>query len=240
MTFSDYLRYRRWLRCNGGPGLSLRVRSCGPNPLLIRADTADINVFHNVFFVGYDAAPTDLGTSPVILDLGCNVGYTVRQFASWHPQSLVVAVEMDKENYLAALRNCQGIAGIKLLHRRVSVAEGSIVYSKQGPDDAYHIGCKQDAMDSTMVVQSITVNQIMNMFSLTHFDCVKMDIEGEEIEIFTDPKSDLSWLEHTSALRIEVHVHEKYNRVNGSVLEQHGFRTWRDTRHKSATLAVRL
>lgn len=164
----------------------------------------------------------------------------MRYYSYIYPNARIVGVEMDEENYQIAKQNTKDLDNCKLLNAAVSASvNGYVEYSKMAQTDGFHIQRDEDMFTDLVTVPSITINSIVDSFSLAHLDFVKMDIEGEEVSIFTDEKSDLSWLSRTSVIRVEVHIHPKYVESIAQKLQSLGFVVLRDPNHKSALIASR-
>jgi len=80
-----------------------------------------------------------------------------------------------------------------------------------------------DPSVKTLHVKTVRLDTLIKKFKLEHVDLVKMDIEGAEYEILTDPTLDLS-----NIYNILVEVHYKYEskefRDIIQSLAKHGFK----------------
>ena len=65
-----------------------------------------------------------------------------------------------------------------------------------------------------------------------------MDIEGAEKDILTH--HDLSWLDYVNSINIEMHLNEEES-IDAyiKIIEDQGFKAWKDTNHISSIIAVK-
>jgi FkbM family methyltransferase len=96
----------KWLP---GRGKSVAVHlKKNPEPLFVRLGSTDWLVLEEIFIKGeYDSlSRLKLTDVKQIVDLGANVGFSVRLWQQLYPGACVVAVEPDPDNVAAILRNC--------------------------------------------------------------------------------------------------------------------------------------
>ncbi len=219
---------------------TLRIRQIGYKPLLVRSGTTDFNVLRMTFVDRYHLPPRKMPDSPTILDLGCNVGYTVCHFGYMYRNAKIIGVEMDTDNFRMAQKNAAEIPNCTLLNRAISVSNGVASYCKSGSrEDAYHISEEGElGVDSEIRTQCCTIQSIVDECGLTNIDYIKMDIEGEETRVFDEALSDLRWLAMVKMLNIEVHNPSRIEMIL-TVLKSRGFSTWKDNHHWSAVMAAR-
>ena len=75
------------------------------HPLFIRHGTSDLQVFDQIFVECEYRCLDDLTQVELIIDCGANVGYSSAYFLSRFPNSRIVAVEPDPENFEMLSRN---------------------------------------------------------------------------------------------------------------------------------------
>jgi FkbM family methyltransferase len=210
-------------------------------PLVVRIKTSDYITLRTTFSQKYHLPHKKLSDNPTILDLGCNVGYTILHFAYNYPNSRIIGVEMDCDNFKLAQRNTSYIKNCVLLNRAISISNGVVSYSNAAREDAYQITHERKVTSEEEIkVKSVTINSIIQQLNLKYIDYVKMDIEGEEVRIFDEHLSDLSWLNIVGMLNIEVHTSLLDIKRIIAILKNHNFDAWKDDHHWSSIRAIRV
>jgi FkbM family methyltransferase len=240
-TVSDVILYRRV--CNSNilsQPFTLRIREAGGNPLWVRPGTTDLKVLWDTFHYKYHLPPIQLKSDCIIVDLGANVGYTVAHFAYLYPDSYIVAVEMDKENYEIATKNIKYFGQrCCLKHAAVWSNAERVSYDADG-EWGFHI--VNQVSNSNMNYRSTKAQTIADIFEehkLTLVDYLKMDIEGSEAEILKDPKE---WLNSVQSIKIEVHPQFNPDATMencSEILKSYGFRYFKDRNHPKCLIAIR-
>ena len=188
--------------------LRYRTRAPGdPDAITLRLGTSDFHVLKEVCITDlYGFALPSLGAvrPPIrtVLDLGANIGLTVRLWARLFPGCAIVAVEPDRENLELCLANAKHVDAS--VHGIRSFAGGSSrVASLDRSLDAwaYRMADATTGEDATPVR---TVPEIMDMAGLgdSTIDLLKCDIEGSEAEVF---RGGPPWLTRVGAILAEVH-----------------------------------
>src|SRR5262245_9783341 len=91
-----YLIQRRWRE----PGSVFQVHPrSSMHPLFVRRGSSDLSVFDQIFIQREYACLDDLTGVRLIIDCGANVGYSSAYLLSRHPNSRIIAVESDPENF---------------------------------------------------------------------------------------------------------------------------------------------
>jgi FkbM family methyltransferase len=236
---ADLLEY--WRLIVGDPRLliGIRVRQLGGRLAFGRPATEDHFTMGYVFRDQYHLSPAILPDAPLIMDLGTNCGYTVVHYKHLYPRARVVGVELDAGNFAVASRNVEGLEGVDLLHAAVSHQEGTASYNTLALEDAFRIAPPVPGEPVRLAtVEAVTIPALLERFALTRVDFAKIDIEGEEVNLFKTG-ADLSWLDAVDAINMEVHAEQPVLDHLIAVLEACGFRAWRDDHHWSAIMAVR-
>ena len=219
-------------RRSATPGSPRMVRVRGvPIPLLCRPGTSDAEVLWDTFGGAYHRPPRPLPRRANILDLGANVGYTAVDFAVRYPGARIVAVELDRENAALAERNLSPF-GERCVVLRAAVwsSDGEVAY---GGEEAWGLRVVPGAGGGRSA-PALRISTLLRRFALERVDYVKMDIEGSEAEVLSDPK----WMNRVAMIKIEVHPPATVE-SSAEALRSAGFRVRRDRRHRQCLWASR-
>lgn len=209
----------------------------GGNRIFLRKKSVDQEVFDYVFKDKYHHPHIGLvSPTPVILDLGANIGLTAVDYQLLYPGSTIYSYEMDIDNYELACKNCAPYKSIHLFNKAVWYEQGVFTYNKAVNADAYKLESIDKGSGTACEVSTISINSIIEENKIKWVDFVKLDIEGAEYEIF---QKDLSWLNKVGQTKIEVHYGEEVFSEIQRKLTEYGFETLKDTHHWSTIIAYR-
>lgn len=239
VPLTDLLKYYRLIARNSQPLIEVRIKKINNKSVFARPGTEDYLTLYYVFYDQFHLPPAPLPDRPVIVDLGSNCGYTIVHYKHLYPRARIIGVEMDEDNLALARQNVGGLENVDLLHGAVSHREGVASYNKLAKEDAYRIAPPTLGEPSQLkTVTALTIPNLLKQFGLSRVDFLKIDIEGEEVNLFR-ATSDLSWLDAVQSLNMEVHAEPAVLQEMLALLGQRGFRAWKDTHHWSAIMAVR-
>jgi len=172
----------------------------------------------------------------VILDLGANVGYTALHFACLYEHARIIAVEMDRENYLLASRNLEPVKDrCTLVHAAIWNSDGEVQYAGRN-EESYQVLPRGDGGGSGVrSVTSRTVQTILDENRMDIVDYLKMDIEGAESEVL---RGNIDWTRRVRCMKIEIHRPEEIGPLS-QVLTAAGYLCERDDGHSCCLNAVR-
>jgi FkbM family methyltransferase len=162
-----------------------------------RPGTSDPASFEQVFGGAYEL---DLPTEPrLIFDLGANVGYGSVYFALRYATARVLAVEPEPSNVALLRRNVASLT-------QVDVVEGAVwpragVLAMEDPGKGYW-GMRVRTGEGARGVRAVTIPELLSRADAEWVDLVKIDIEGSELELFSQESG---WLRQVGALVIELH-----------------------------------
>lgn len=226
----DYIRIlHKELIASSKECYTLRIRQNGGKPVELRPCSSDCSCLLAVYYDQYHLPPSKLPENALILDLGCNVGYTVAHYACLYPGATVIGLEMDAGNHRLATNNTRAYPECQVRNQALAVSDGVFYYTSDADEVAYCINANREYRPGKDIqVEAVSMKTLCNAFQDRIIDYVKMDIEGEDDRIFADENSDLSWLEKVNAINIEVHSgHAAIQRII-SLLQRFGFKAWKD------------
>lgn len=178
--------------------------------------------FHDIFLEHEYELPT-LGSRPVIIDVGANVGVSVLFFCKTLDNPEIHAFEADPEVFKRLQSNIlkyAGDANVKLLNAAAYHSTGTVLFSSEGADGG-HIseGYRGDDMSE---IPSIDLLTYLDKFE--RIELLKMDIEGAEATVFPRCAPVLDKIE-----RVFIEFHSSSGKHQSivhilSILQESGFR----------------
>ena len=173
--------------------------------LAIRVGTSDLKILEDIYLREEYRWP--FAHDPkVLVDAGAYTGLSTVYFATRYPSATIIAVEPSHDNYELLARNTEGLANVHLVHAALWNERGTLdmVDPGYGPF-AYRVG-RSDATTANDAgrehVDALAVPDIVETYSLERIDLLKVDIEGSEVEVFTDASG---WIDRVDALCLELH-----------------------------------
>lgn len=175
-------------------------------PLYIRLGTTDWLVLEELFLNdGYGAVLRALKDARCILDLGSNIGLSVRLWQKHYPDAQIIAVEPDEGNFSVCQLNVESGENPKRVHVLKTCAAGTsrpVVLNRTGGEWGFSMASAPASDAVTM--QSQTIPQILPQAGdPAHVDLLKCDIEGAEAELFAECRE---WIRRIKTIMIELHA----------------------------------
>jgi FkbM family methyltransferase len=169
-------------------------------PLFFRANSSDIWNFRQIFQLrGYDF---EFPRPPMrILDLGAYAGYAAVYFANRFPNAEIVCVEPNEANFEVLRINTVAYPNVKLIHGAVWHNSTRLHLKDKMGGEAW--ACVFEEREGG-AVQAYSVGDLLKKVGWVSVDYVKCDIEGAEVDVFSDP-SCAEWLSGTSCVSVEMH-----------------------------------
>lgn len=171
-------------------------------PIWVRPKTSDRNMFSDVLL----EREYDLPIEPppkFIIDAGANVGYTSLFMATRHPTARVIAIEPEESNFAQLQRNVSHLPQVTPVKGGLWPREAYLyVENPHDVKSGFRLG--ESPAARTGSIRATTVSALMKQFGVEQIDICKIDVEGAECEIFSDPACH-EWLARTRMLIIELH-----------------------------------
>jgi len=210
------------------------IKDYNGHKIYLRNNNVDEQVYNYVFNDKYHRPTMPLNnSSPIILDLGVNIGLSVIDLKFLFPSAVIYGYELDKDNTNMALKNTAGLPNVFIHNIGIWYAREKVHIS--GTDtDAFKID--EAANSESREVITTTMNDIVKENKLDHIDFIKMDIEGAEYEVF---RHDLQWLDITRQIKVEIHNGQHVFDLIRERLDQYGFITEKDTHHWSTLIGYK-
>jgi FkbM family methyltransferase len=162
---------------------------------------------------------TGIETFDTVLDLGANIGVAADYFRTRANQ--VYCVEAVNENFKLLNENCtrNNWRNVSCFNRAIWITDGENLTFSEG-NDRSNCHRSENVSSPIGVGSSITIKTLLDELDLSSVDLIKMDIEGAEVEVMTDPNfKDIVY--KTSNWLIEIHNHE-YDRLS-NIMTKFGF-----------------
>jgi FkbM family methyltransferase len=178
----------------------------------IRAGESDIATLRQVFIFGeYDLSHPDhlnrrvnalysqiikQGSTPIIADIGANVGSASLWFKQQFPDAAVIAVEPDPGNAAVLRRNLAGLPLVSVVEAAIGASSGFVAL--ENPSSGWAVQTKR----ADVGVPIVTVDDVLAKVPGGTPFIVKIDIEGFESDLF---KTNFDWIARTYVVMIEPH-----------------------------------
>lgn len=114
--------------------------------------------------------------SPIILDLGANIGLSILFFKKMYPEARIVAFEADPKIYECLKKNVHGNGynDVELINKAIWSEKTILKFSPDGADGGRVIVAENQKV---LEIETVAICEILEN---KKFDFIKMDIEGAE------------------------------------------------------------
>lgn len=176
-------------------------------PLYARLGSTDFVVIDEVFLGSeYDALlQCGLGDVQQVLDLGANVGFSVRLWQQHFPSARVIAVEPDPRNLDICQRNVEAGPApqrVSLVQACVAGTARKVRLDRSRGEYGYAMR-EIEVHGGGEIIEAFTVAQILSHCHVDGVvDLLKCDIEGAEQEVFADCHE---WIGRVRHVVVELH-----------------------------------
>jgi FkbM family methyltransferase len=172
-------------------------------PIYLRRSTSDIDNFIQIYLrKEYDFLPEKPHT---VIDLGGYIGLASTYLASQYPNAKIILVEPDPDNFIIAKLNSRQFVNIECLNVGAwSKTCDLTISAKVGGDWGTMV---REALEDEKVsprIKAMSVIDIMSFANIEFIDFLKIDIEGSEKVIFSDPCSK-EWIRKSKVISCELH-----------------------------------
>ncbi|MEO8395739.1 MAG: FkbM family methyltransferase [Chloroflexota bacterium] len=172
-------------------------------PLVVRGVTSDVTAFFSIICRQDYQLPRDAMIETVI-DAGANAGYACVYFAHHFPNALIFAVEPEDSNYRLLVENTTHYSNISTLNGAITAEPTKMYLANPRSTKKWAFQFRDTPGEgSDPPVDGITIPMIMNRYSLSRIDMLKIDIEGGEKDLFS---RNTTWLAQVNYIFIEIHA----------------------------------
>jgi FkbM family methyltransferase len=185
----------------------VKLRSL-PRAFYVRLGTTDYNCFHQVFFQrDYDLPYAIEPRHDVyIIDAGANVGYTSIYYQRRFPNSRIISLEPDHENFQLAKRNLLPYPRCTVLnaalwdrHAEVVPCDGNWGEGGEWGRQVQEARIK-NGRDAENCVPALPLVDLFRRFEIPRVTILKMDIEGAEHQVIASCDSEMLSLIENAAI----------------------------------------
>jgi FkbM family methyltransferase len=171
-------------------------------PVAFRAHTSDLYNMQQVFLrqeYGFEILPAPTR----ILDLGAYCGYAALYFANKYENSRIICVEPSDANFAILTMNTVHYPAIRCIRGAVWKSASNLALTSR---TGGHWGSTfaEAQCGTSEAVRAYTVLELLNTAGWATADFIKIDIEGAELEVFSDPFAG-RWIADTSCISVETH-----------------------------------
>lgn len=229
------IRFARMKESEGHFQLNVQGKS-----FFMRRNKTDQQVFIDSFYHRYHRPFYDLGSTPVIIDLGSNIGCTIMDLKMAYPGATIFGAEPDKENYELCKSNIADLDNCSVQQVAIWNNDGFVRYD--GIDMQSYAVIRQAEPGQERTVASQTMQRFMKENNISYADYLKMDIEGAEYAVLLSPGEN-NWLRKIRYLSVEIHNTTALSAAQGmeqvkKELERNNFKVEVSPHHWSSLFAT--
>jgi FkbM family methyltransferase len=168
--------------------------------LWLRSGTSDVNAFYQIIIRKEYDIPF-ISNPEIIIDGGANIGLFALVIKSKFPDARVISIEPDQENFKVLQKNLAGYSDVYCENYGLWNKETNLkVYDKFEMGKWAMVVEESEKEDG---IKAVSINKVMEMFSLNRIDILKLDIETSEKVLFRNNYE--NWLSKTKMIIIELH-----------------------------------
>jgi FkbM family methyltransferase len=137
----------------------------------------------------------DMGTflagieSPMILDVGANVGQSVRRFKQRFPGAQINSFEPSPRSYAELMANCSGLPNVKAWNCGMGSAKGQLPLLENAASDMTSFlepsARAWGSVEKTTLVDVLTLDSFAAEHGIDRIDILKSDTQGFEFDVLS-------------------------------------------------------
>lgn len=173
------------------------------HPVYLRRNTSDLDNFYQIFIREEYAFLS--GAVNQIMDLGAYIGLASAYFAHKFPDSRIIAIEPEKDNFTMLQLNTRPYRNVHTENVAVWSKNCDLELVNQVEGDWGNIFA--ETTSSTPTTRSVRAKSVMSLMGQHEIDSLsflKVDVEGAEKHIFSAPDAD-SWISRCHLISCELH-----------------------------------
>jgi FkbM family methyltransferase len=189
-------------------GTILLASRFAKHALRSRCQTSDRPTFRQIFIERQYACLDDLENVGFIVDCGAYVGYSSAYFLNRFPNSHVVAIEPDPENFSVLSNNLAPYKNrVELLQAAVWSHPTFLGFSETKYRDggAWTTHVRECKLGEAPTITAIDISKILEQSGRQRISILKVDIEGAEGVVFQRGSGFEKWIDRVDTIAIELH-----------------------------------
>jgi FkbM family methyltransferase len=192
------------------------------HPVYVRPGSTDADIAEAALIRQYHACLRPKFPVSLIVDAGAYAGYTTVFFANRYPDTEIIALEPDTENYSLAQMNLSPYGErVKLLNAAVWYRSGPVRVLPDRRFDSTQVGETTD--EEGYSCTGLNMMSLLEKSGQQRISIFKCDIEGAEEFIFNEEAN--VWIEQTDSILMEIHSARAHEAVY-SVMQRHPFKVF--------------
>lgn len=179
--------------------------------IYIRPYTSDIELVIGIFCHRnqngrheYDIEWENKVNNPLnIIDAGANIGVFSMMYTKKFPDAKIVAFEPEDSNYQMLLKNTHKFKNIICVKAGIWCRDACLqVIPRATGKWGFYVKEITKNMEVGGGIKGMCLNTIMEQYEMDYIDILKMDIEGSELEVFSE---NTAWIDKTQVVIVETH-----------------------------------
>lgn len=192
-----------YLKLKTGNTKSIQVAGLN-NEITLRNTRADKLLFKQIFV--HEEYNFKTSIQPLfIIDAGANIGLSALYFANRFPGAIIIAVEVEKENFKLLSQNTKNYPNIKPVNAGLWPKQAMLEVIDCGSGSTGFM-VKETSEDNPGCFKAISIADIMHTYQIPTIDIVKIDIEGAEKELLAE---NTGWIAKSKIIILELHDRKK-------------------------------
>jgi FkbM family methyltransferase len=212
---------KQWIKLFGSYHPIILTSKYAQYPLVCRANTSDLAVFHQIF-VGREYRCLDHINDPnLIIDCGANVGYSSAYMLTAFPNSTIIAIEPDEKNFGLLSTNLEPYSErVSLINSAVWSKSVGLVIEEESLGDGMEWGrtVREAASGESAMIKATNIGTLLEASGFDRISILKIDIEGAERTVFSENYT--NWLAKVDTIVIELHGEECEQAFFGAIENQ--------------------
>ena len=174
----------------------------------LRLHTTDIPTFNQIFIRCEYETENLPDSANTVVDLGANIGLATVFFGLKYPETKILSVEPDESNYVEMVTNTAALGGrSQKEHAAVWVRDGLINLHTESEDGSpfgeWGVQVSEAPSQKRTLTRCFKLSTLLDRAGLDTVDILKVDIEGAELEVFSDGAEE--WLSRINLIVVETH-----------------------------------
>ena len=185
-----------------GVRTAVNIRMCG-TPFYARTRTHDL-VIAAQFLCERPWEDLDVHPGSPIIDAGANIGASTVYLARKFPDSKVIALEPERENFALLEKNTSSLRNVNCIRKALWHEQTSMnLFDPSGGTIAFSVsGVGLEGSPTGQNVDCVTIESLCNQFEIDSIGFLKLDIEGAEKQVL---ENSAGWMDRVQILAVELH-----------------------------------